>query len=227
LKVARDLSELRERDVGQVLVGDQGNSLADSGKVGSSERLESVVVETERAVHAFERGDRNGSAESEGQVASPDEVGQVDLEGLVVLGDDHGFRDVAELHGDIINVTVVRDENSVDLLNVDTLERAKSGVLDVDRVGLSDLASEANLLQSRQGVPLDGVDALELGEVDSVETGQVVEYHLAVELFQVVGADLPQVGGSVGDQVTLDLLDTGNGDVIGGAGRDGDVTGEG
>lgn len=57
LKVAGDLGELGERDVGQVLVGDKGNSLADGSKVGSREGLETVVVETERAVQALEGGD--------------------------------------------------------------------------------------------------------------------------------------------------------------------------
>ncbi len=227
LQVAGDLGELRERDVGQVLVGDQGNSLANRSQVGSREGLKTVVVKTKGAVQGLKGGDRDGTTESEGQVASPDEVGQLNLDGLVVVGKSQRSGDIAKLHGDLINVTVVGNEDSVDLLDVDTLERAKSGVLDVDLVGLVDLGCEANLLQVGQGVPLDGIDALELGEADGVETGQAIEVHLSVELLEVAGADLLHLGVVRGDQVALDLLDAVERDVVGGASRNGNVAGEG
>jgi len=75
LEVTRDLGEKREGDVVELLVGDNGNGLTNAGKVGSGEGLETVVVETKRAVEGLERGNRDGTAETEGQVASPDEVG--------------------------------------------------------------------------------------------------------------------------------------------------------
>ena len=227
LQVVGDLGELRERNVGQVLVCDESDSLTDRSQVRRSEGLETVVVETERAVEGLERRNGDGTAEAESQVTSPDQVGELNLDGLIVVGQGKRLGDIAQLHGDGVNVAVVCDEDLLDLLNVDTLEGAKSGVLDVDVLGRRDLGGEANVLEVGQRVPLDRVDGLELGEVDGVERGEAVEVHLSVELGEVAGADLLDVRVGHGGQVASDLLDAVDGDVVGGAGRDGDAAREG
>ena len=227
LQVVGDLGEEREGDVVELLVGNNGDGLTDGGQVGGREGIEAVVVETERTVEGLEGRNGDGTAEAESQVASPDQVGELNLDGLVVVGKSQGGGDVAELHGDLVNVTVVGDEDLISLLNVDTLERTKSRVLDVDLVGLGDLGREANLLEVGERLPLDLVDGLELGEVQGVEGGEAVEVHGSVERLEVAGADLLHVGVVLGGQVTGDLLDTVDSNVIGGTGRNGDVAREG
>ena len=227
LDVTTDLGKERERDVVELLVGNNSNGLTNAGQVGGREGLETVVVETKRSVEGFEGGDGDGTAETEGQVASPDEVGKLDLDGLVVIGKGQRGGDVTKLHGDGVNVAVVGNEDLVSLLNVDTLERAESSVLDIDLVGLGDLGGEADLLEVGERLPLDRVNGLELGEVQGVEGGEALEVHGSVESLEVAGANLLHVGVVMGDQVTGDLLDAIDGNVLGGAGSNGNVTREG
>lgn len=193
LQVVGDLGELRERDVGQVLVCYESDGLTNGGQVRRSEGLETVVVETERTVEGLERGNGDGTAEAEGQVASPDQVGELNLDGLVVVGQGKRLGDVAQLHGDGVDVAVVGNEDGLDLLNVDTLEGAESSVLNIDGLGRRDLGSKANVLEVGQGVPRDRVNGLELGEVDGVERGEAVKVQFSVELSEVAGADLLDV----------------------------------
>lgn len=227
LNVAVDLGKEREGNVVELLVGDNSNSLTNAGQVGGREGLETVVVQTKRSVEGLEGGNGDGTAETESQVASPDEVGKLDLDGLVVVGKGQRSGDVAKLHGDGVNVAVVGNEDLVSLLNVDALERAESSVLDVDLVGLGDLRGEANLLEVGERLPLDRVDGLELGEVQGVEGGKALEVHGSVKSLEVAGADLLYVRVVIGDQVAGDLLDAIDGDVLGGAGSNGDATREG
>jgi hypothetical protein len=227
LEVAVDLLEHGEGEVGQLLVGNEGKGLADAGQVGGREALEAVVVETEGAVEGLERGHRDGTAEAESHVGGPDEVGQTDLDVLVVVGKGERVGNVAELHIDFVDEAVVGNEDGFDLLDVHTLEGAESGVLDVDLVGLLDLSGEAKVEEVGEGVPLDRGDGLELGEVDREELGGTVELHLAVEGFELAGAEALHLGVVLDDEVALERLDAVEGDVVGGAGGDGDAAGVG
>jgi hypothetical protein len=227
LQVVGDFGQHGEGNVGEVVVGNDGEGLTDRRQVGRSEHLETVVVETERAVQGLQRRDRDGATETEGEVTSPDEVRKFDLDVLVVVGQGERLGDVAQLHLDGVNVAVVGNEDGLDLLDVDTLERTESRVLDIDLLGGVDLSVKANVLEVGQGTPLDGVDVLELGEAEGVEIRQALEAHLSVQLLQVASAELLHLAVVGCDQVTNDLLDTADGDVVGRAGRDGDVTREG
>lgn len=135
LEVVRDLGEEREADVGELLIGDNGKSLANGCQVGGGEAVKAVVVKTERSVQGLEGGHLKGTDETERQVGGPDEVGERDSELLVVVGEGERVRDVAELHVDLVDVAVVSNEDGLGLLDVDALKGAKGSVLDVDLVG--------------------------------------------------------------------------------------------
>lgn len=227
MQVVGDLGELREADVGNLLVGNNGKSLADSGKVGGGEGLETVVVETKRSVEGLKGGHFDGTNKTEGHVSGPDEVGQGDGKGLVVIGKGQRVRDVTKLHVDFVDVTVVGDEDGLDLLDVDTLEGADSSVLDVDLVGLGDLGGEANGLEVRKSVPLDALDTLELGEVEAIQAGKTAQGHGAGDLLDAIGADALDVGIVHDGQVAAELLDAVERNVLGSAGSNGDGSGEG
>ena len=175
MEVAGDLSELREADVANLLVGDNGKSLANGSQVGGGKSVETVVVQTKRSVEGLEGRHLKGTDETESQVGGPDEVGQGNSELLVVVGEGQRVRDVTKLHADFVDVAVVGDEDGVGLLDVDALEGAKGSVLDFDVVGLSDLSGKANGLEVGKSAPLDRLDLLEVGEVDAVQAGQAAQ----------------------------------------------------
>lgn len=227
LQVVVDLGEQGEADVGDLLVGNDGKGLANRSQVGGVEGLETVVVQTKRSVQGLEGRHLKGTNETEGHVGGPDEVGQGDLQSLVVIGEGHRVRDITKLHVDFVDITVVGNEDGVHLLDVDALEGADGGVLDVDLVGLGDLGGEADGLEVREGVPLDALDLLELGELNGVQAGETVKGHGAVDLLEAVGADALHVRVVAGDQVAIELLNAVERNVVGGAGSNGNGSGEG
>jgi hypothetical protein len=227
LQVVVDLGQKREGQVVELLVADNGKGLADLSQVGSRESLKAIVVETERTVELHQGGHGDGAAESERQVGGPDQVGQRNLDSLVVVGEVERVGNIAELHGNIVDVLVVGNLQRLGLDDVDTGQGADRRVLNIDLLGGLDRGSEADALQVGQGVPLDGVDFLELGEVDAVEAGQAVQVHLTVELLEVGSTNALDVRVRWGDEVTVEDLEAAERDVVSGAGRDGDAAGEG
>jgi len=189
LQVVADLGQEGERQVGELIIANNGKSLADLSQVGCGEGLETVLVQTEGAVQLLEGRQKDGSARAESQVGCPDQVGQLDLNGLVVVGEVEGVGNVAKLHLDLVDVAVVGNLQGGGLLDVDALKGAESGVLDVNLLGLLDGCSETDVLEVGKSVPLDGIDLLELGEVDGIEAGKAVQVHLSAELLEVAGAD--------------------------------------
>lgn len=227
MKVVGDLGKEREADVGHLLVGNDGEGLTNGGQVGGREAVEAVVVQTKRSVEGLERGQLKGANETEGQVSGPDQVGESNGELLVVVGESERVGNVTELHGDLVDVAVVGNEDGVSLLDVDTCEGAEGSVLDVDVVGVGDLGGEAKVLEVGKSVELDGLNGLQLGHVDSVEAGQAVQSQRSIDLLEAVGADTLHVSVVGGVQVALELLDAVQRNVVGGTGRNGNGTREG
>jgi hypothetical protein len=227
LQVVVDLGQEGESQVVELVVTDNGKGLADFSQVGCREGLETVVVETKGAVELHQGGHRDGTAEAECQVGGPDQVGQRDLDSLVVVREVERVGDIAQLHGDVVDVLVVGNLERLGLDDVDAGEGADSSVLDINLLGSLDGCGEANALEVGQSVPLDGVDLLELGEVDAVKAGQAIQVHLAVELLEVGGTDALDVGVGRGDEVAVEDLEAAKGDVVGCARCNGNAAGEG
>jgi hypothetical protein len=194
---------LKSRVVGDLQV------VADLGQHGEGEVVHLVVSD-------------NGKG-----LANLSQVGQLNLDGLVVVGEVEELGNVSELHLDLADVAVVGNEKGLGLDNVDTLERANSSVLDVNRLCLLDGGGEANGLEVGQGVPLDGVDLLQLGEVDAVQAGEAVQVHLAVELLHVAGTDALDVGVGRRDEVAVQDLDSAERNVVRGTSGNGNAAREG
>lgn len=231
-----DLLQLREGDVVEVLVGDDGQVTlvgTDSGKVGALQRLELVGVETKRTVNGGKRVEGNGGDVAEGHVVGPDQVGEDGRDVTTVGLNVERSGDVTELHGDVVQVVVVGDEDSVDNSKVDTVKGLELSVLDVELAGLVDTSGEGQKLETSKGVPLDGVNLAELGEGQSRKNLELVELEGTANDLKAVGRD----GGNLGvvgcDKITRDSSNTrdgnrcakarGNGDGTreGGAGREG------
>jgi len=231
-----NLLQLREGDVVEVLVGDDGQVTlvgTDSGKVGALQRLELVGVETERTVDGGERVEGNGGDVAEGHVVGPDQVGEDGRDVTTVGLNVERGGDVTELHGDVVQVVVVGNEDSVDNSKVNTVKSLELSVLDVQLAGLLNTGGEGQKLETSKGVPLDGVNLAELGEGQSRKNLELVKLEGTANDLEAVGRD----GGNLGvvgcDKITRDCSNTrdgdrcakarGNGDGAreGGAGREG------
>jgi hypothetical protein len=225
-----DLLERREGDVVKVLVGDDGQVTlvgTNSGKVGALQRLELVGVEAEGAVDGNERVEGNGGDIAEGHVVGPDQVGEDGGNVATVRLDVERVGDVTELHGDVVQVVVVGDEDSVDNSKVNTVKGLELSVLDVELAGLLDTGGEGQKLKTSKGVPLDGVDLAELGERQSRENLELVEDEGTANGLEAVGRD----GGNQGvvgcDKISSNSLDTRERDSVAEARGDSDGTREG
>jgi len=227
LETASNGLQLGEGDVGHVLVADEREGAADGGEVGGREALEEVGVEAHGAVEGGERGDADLGAVAEGHVEGPLEVGEDGGDVAAVGLEDQRRADVAELHGDVVEVVVVGDGHLVDGLEVDAVEGVELGVLDGDGAGLLHAGGERETLQGRERGPVERLHVGEAGEVEGGEDGQAVEGEGVVDRLQAVGGKLGDLGHVVRDQASLYSPHPVDGDGVGGAGRDGDAAGEG
>jgi len=222
-----DGRELGERDVGDLLVADNGKSATDVGEVRGLEALKEVAVESEGAVDGGERRNADGGGVGNGDAGGPLKVGEGDRDVATVGVHVQLGANVAELHGDVVQVVVVLNVHGVNHCEVDTVERVQLGVANADTVGLLDHVGEGKTLEGSESHPLDGVDLVELGEVEGGENLAVLEVEGAVNSPQAVGGQRSELGDVVGGQVASDDFDVVELDVVGGAGGDGDAAREG
>lgn len=217
----------RHGHVGEVGVGDKGKRATDVGDVGALDKGELVVVETERTVNGLE-GRRGVSADiAQSHVVGPHQVGEDDGDVVSVGLNGQSVGDVAELHGDVLEVGVVGDVDSVDNLEVDSVEGGELGVLDVQLGGGLDTSAEGETLESRESLPGNGANIGELGEAQGRQNGQAVEVELVSDGLERASRDLSDLSDIVGNQATLDLLDAVEGNAVGGASGNGNATSEG
>ena len=222
-----DDGKLGERDVGGLVVADNGEGATDVGEVRCLDALEGVAVETEGAVDGGKRGEADDGSVGNGDAGGPLKVGEDDGDVASVGVHVQLGANVAKLHGDVVKVVVVLDVHGVDHCEVDTVERVQLRVADADAVGLLDHVGEGKALESGESHPLDGVDLVELGEVEGGQDLAVLEVEGAVDSLQAVGGQGSELGDVVGDQVTGDDLNVVEHDVVGGAGGDGNAAREG
>lgn len=225
LETTLDGGEFREGDVGQLGVGDERKGSSNAGQVGSGEVFEGVAVEAERAVKGGKRWQRDGRAVVKRHVESPDQVGEGDLEAASVALKSQSSRDIAELGLNLVEEGVVGNSESVNNLQVNAVEGVKLGVLDVDGAGLLDAGSESELLEIGQRVPDDGIDNGETGEAQRRQDLNVIELEVTRDLLEAGSTEGGELGDVVGNEVTIELLDTAQRDGIGGAGCNGNATG--
>jgi hypothetical protein len=219
--------ELGEGDVGRLLAADNGQSATNVGEVRSLNALEEVAVETERAVHGGERRDADGGSVGNVDPVGPDKVGKHNRDVTAVGVDIEVIADVAELHGDVVQVVVVLDVDGGGHLEVDALEGSEVGVDDAHAVGSLDLVGERQTLETRQTLPLNLANLAQLREVKCGENLILLEVERSRDSDKAVGREGGELGRVGGDKVTLDHSDSVKLNVVSNAGGDGDAAGEG
>ena len=228
LKTTADGHEHWHVELGQIGVGNERQSTTNHGKVWCADGRNLVAVESEGTVQFGERWDGDGGDVADGHVVCPDEVWESGADVPAVGLEGEGLGDVAKLHVNLVKIVVVGDEHLVDLLQVDTVQAVKLSVLDGDgRSELNTLSAERKGLQSVEDVPVNGSNIGEDWEVEVGEDGQALQAEGVGNGLESRARKGGHAGDVVGDQATLDLLDTVESDVVGGASGNGNATGEG
>jgi len=226
-ETASNGGKLGEGDVGRLLAADNGQSATDVGEVRSLDALEEVAVKTEGAVHGSERGNADGRSVGNVDPVGPDQVGKDDGNVAAVGVDIEVITDVAQLHGDVVQVVVVLDVDGLGDLEVDALKGRQVSVDDADAVGLLDLVGERQTLETGQTLPLNLADLAKLGEVQGGKNLVLLEVEGASDPGEGVGGDGGELRHVGRDKVTVDHSEVVELNVVGGTGSDGDAAREG
>lgn len=224
LETTVNLGQSSHADVGELLVVHK-DKVTSAGQVGGDEGLEVSAVEAESTGEGLQG--RNGDAAdvAAGQVLAGAEVGQLNLERIVVgsKGDiTGGILQVVDVDG--LQVAVVLDVESTNGVEGDTVEGAQLGVSDVDIAGLGDTGVEGEGLQSGKNGELQGADGRERAEVQVGQGGQADQLEGTGDLGDGVSGQGGELSDVVDSQVTFDLLDAGKAQFTGEVGVDSDIT---
>jgi hypothetical protein len=211
-------------DVGElaVVLEDQVTSV---GEVGSGESLELGAPETELTGKLLERRHGHSRDVLEGHALTSAEVGEVDLEGIVVTGEADGVGGVLQVVDvDGLQITVVLDAEETDGLQGDTVEVSQTSVGDADITGLGDTLGEAQGLELGESIPVDAANTVKLGEVEEGDGGETLKVEGLADAGEGRGSDGANVSTLVASEATGDLLDTAQGKVAHERLVNGDVT---
>ena len=171
-------------DVGQlgVVFEDEVTSL---GQVGGGEGLELGTPEAELTGELLKRRNRHGGDVLEGHVGTGAEVGEVNLEGVVVTREADQVGSVLQVVDvDVLQVTVVLDAEGTNGLQLDTIQVGQTSVGDADIAGLGNTSVEVQGLKLGESLPVDGANGGELGEAEQGQGGETLELPLVTDGFQ-------------------------------------------
>jgi len=228
LETTLDRPEHWHVELGQVGVGNEGESTSDGGEVWCADGGNLVAVESEGTVQSSKRWRGKGGNVADGHVVCPNQVWECGTDVPAVGLEGEGVGDVAKLHVNLVKIVVVGNEHGSDLLQVDTVQAVELSVLDRDgHGGLNTLGTEGKRLQSVEDVPVDGLNVCELWEVEVGEDGQALQAECVGDSLESRTREGGHAGDVVGDQATLNRLETIKSDVVGGASGNGNATSEG
>lgn len=203
-----DLSQGGHADVGEASVAVEGQ-VSGSGQVGSGELSEVGRPETELTGELLQGRNGDGLDVADGQVLGGAQVGEFNLELLAVTGEVDEVGSVGQVVDvDGLQVRVVLNVEGANRLQRDTVQSAQAGVDDGDITNVGDTVGEAEVLETSESFPVDHTDGGELGEFQSGKDGGLDEPEVVADRLKGRGNDAGEVGGIVGSDAALDLLDT-------------------
>lgn len=211
-------------DVGQLGVVVE-HKVTGGGQVGGRESGELSTPEAELTGELLQRGNRDAGDVAEGHVGTSAEVGELNLESIVVTGEVDQIGSVLQVVDvDLLEIAVVLNLELVDGLQGDTVQRGQTGVLDDNIAGLGDTLVEVQRLELGKGVPLDGADGGQLGESKLGQAGKTLQVESVANGSQGGGSDVGDVLTTGADDGTRDSLNTGEGEGAGVGLGDGNIT---
>lgn len=227
LEATVDLGQLREGDVGELLVGDNGERATELLELRTFDTLDGVVDEAKRGVDVGQVWQVDVGDIAEGDVVGPDELRERCGDLLGVEGDVKRVGNGLDVDIDLLEILVVVDVEGANLLDVDTLKRVETSVRNNHLLAVSDLLLEVEAGERWKGDPVDLANLLELWHLKMVQNGGNVDVKLVGNLLKVRRSQLGQLGGVLDDEGAINLLQPRNGALRNTVALDGDVTLEG
>jgi hypothetical protein len=211
-------------DVGELGVVVE-HQVTGGGQVGSRESGELSTPEAELTGELLQRGNGDAGDVAEGHVGTSAEVGQLNLESIVVTGEVDQVGSVHQVVDvDLLEITVVLNLELVDSLQGNTVQGGQTGVLDDNITSLGDTSVEVEGLELGKSVPLDGADGGQLGESKLGQAGKTLQVEGFANGSQGGGSDVGNILTTGADDGTRDGLNTGKGEGAGVGLGDGDIT---
>lgn len=197
--------QLWHRDFGEVSISNERNITADLGQVWCHDALHVRSVNTEGGLDLLEGWDSKAGDVADSHVGGEGQVWELEGQVKTIVVDDQLLGNVGDLGVDVAKVGVVGDLKTLDLLQVDTVERGKVGIGDEDLVGLRDWAVEVQGIKRWEGGPLDSIDLLEGWERESGEEGESGQSHGHGDGGEGLRLKGDELSAALGDQVSVNL----------------------
>lgn len=197
-----------EGNVGEALVGDNGERATNGLELGALDAPDGVVGEGQGGVDGgnVEQGD-SGNV-TEGHVVGPGEVGEGQVDVGASGGEVKNVGNVVEVKVQGGQVSVVVNVEGLNSLKVDTIEGGDGGVGDDEGLGGGDTGVELEVVELVEGDKGDVASRGQLGEGDGADGLENLEGKGTRNVDQV-GGRYGGEGGDVADnQVTVEDLDT-------------------
>lgn len=225
--------EQRHGDVGEVWVSNESqstlsvSSVTDGCQVWCTETGEVVLVETEGTVDNGQRWNADSWDVTEGHVGGPDEVREADIQALSVRINVEKGGNIADLSAKGLETVVVVDVQSINSVQVNTIESVQEGVGDGNTACGADRLGEGETGESWKSGPVDDSNGLESVELESGQESQVAQFESTSDSGNRSTCKRCNSSIVLDDQITLDLLGSINCDGSRCGGTDQNVTADG
>lgn len=215
--------QLREVKLLQVIVLGDGKRLTNGLQLLELEALESVLGDGERTVNGGQVSSGKRRNLLENDIVSRLQLVQGNLNLVGVVVDRQGVGNSLQSRVDGLNVTVVVNVKHLQSEDVDTVQRVQTSVGNGDGLSRGDTRSQTGLLQSWQRVKVQSTNGGQLSQVGGSQDSGLGEGQLTRNQLQVWGVKDGSLG-TVDLQVTVELLDTSQVDLVNVRSRDENVT---
>ncbi|ANB13187.1 Pof1p [Sugiyamaella lignohabitans] len=208
LESSANSAQLRERDVGKLVIRNNSQRTTDLSELGEGKSVDGVVNETSRSIDNSDVGHRDRRNVSESDVVGPLKTGERGGNLLSIERDVQRLSNSLKVDIDLVEISVVVDIKSVNIVNIDTLKRSQGSVGNGDALGLVNNVVELDATKTSQVQPVDSTNRGQLRHCQSTQSRENLQIKSSTNGLKRRSIDRAQVGGIVGNQVTGDLLNT-------------------
>lgn len=212
-QITRDGGEVRERDVGELGIVDEGDGTTvlggtDAGKVGSLVGLEvRVGLKSDTVLNLLEGGRAEALDAGNLDLVGRLELSEVDLHVVAVLGENERVGDVDQVGVELGESLVTVNGQALDGSEVETTNVAEESIGNVDGACLAD--TRRGELQGRELTQTSERELVQLGQLRQANAGEqagVLDLEVAANGGERGGGDAKQAGSAVDNEVLLENL---------------------